>query len=128
MAYYVAHLTNAGGSPARKVNRITKFVVHRVHVPKETIDQEFIAFERDVAKMPFGENDIGVGQSAETERTLITGLSFQEMLDIQAGTKALYVFMIVKYQDENHPLLMSKACLSYSRNIPMSCDAHNEVP
>ena len=77
---------------------------------------------------PFGQNDLPAHGTAESGRTLITEIPFDDMLDIQAGVKSLYIFMIVKYHDENHDVLLTKVCISYKNNGQLTCDGHNETP
>jgi hypothetical protein len=96
---------------------------------KLKVDQEFVEFEQWVkVHGEFGENTLGVNQVAQ-ERVQLTNISMQDMLDIEAGAKVLYIFMIVKYKDDKHPEgLESKSCTTYRRGIIEACDGHNDVP
>jgi len=129
LAYYIVHMTNVGTLPARNLNRIVVPNVFRSGISNVAIDQEFIKFEQYAREHGrFGENTLGIRQAGE-DKVKIIGMSFQDMLDVQAGTKSLYIFTIVKYKDDNHPEgLESKSCISYSRGLINSCEGHNEVP
>jgi pimeloyl-ACP methyl ester carboxylesterase len=127
LAYYAFQMTNVGNLPANSVNRITLVNTFLSPARRVTIDQEFIKFEQMNKTAPFGDNAIGVAQVANG-KIQITGLSFQDLLDIQGGLKTLYVFTILKYKDGDHELLETKSCVSFTRGIVVSCDGHNEVP
>jgi hypothetical protein len=128
LAYCLVRMTNVGNLPAKNLNRITLPNVFPSGKPRIFVDQEFINFEEYVKNEGhFGDNTLGVLQSAEA-RVQLTGISFEDMLDIQAGTKTLYIFMISKYKDERHESLQTKSCVTYVHGATASCDGHNEVP
>lgn len=123
-------LTSSGSLSAKKMVIYQKYWIASSATgdrpTKEQVDRRFKAFEEENKYTPLGYNDVGLKQQAQV--ALKTEfVSDEEHEAVEHGKKWLYFMVIVKYADEIHKEIWSRACAEYDRGKAETCVGHNEA-
>lgn len=127
VVHCIVRLTNTGSLPARDYILMANPYVFPSGVTDVDIDHAYMGFEQHAKKQGFGNNTIDAKHSTEFNITM--PIPNHDLVAVQAGTKVLYIFVIVKYKDDNNPAgLLSKGCAWHAQGRTMPCNGHNERP
>lgn len=130
--YVDLNFVNVGQLTARRVVRLQRGAVASGFQSKEEVDKLWDEFQGWNEKEPLGVNDIGIKQKGSWRyeyADLFKHPADPRLLKaIDDGSSVLYIFIVIKYNDDVHPLLQSTACVAYTKGSTITCQGHNTMP